>query len=475
MYFGGGESFWGKAPILIANSTTSILAKNILDWTYDETQTARLTNKITSIESAIRNREEKAITISLFKQYIQLNKEEEILLARLISTFYTQRYLEYLNGTIMTGVRRLDNYDLSKDNFPYYDYPIYSSLLDSLLFTGINFNEASIESLVVSISNMKFDPYYSVFLEECKDLINAIKSTVCPSKSSIDICRGHIQTFFYSKIRSLLSRYENANNIQEAIGYLIYIKHSLAKDYPLITQKTISRHMKKVLLVVATMTELEETLKFFNSYGKPRRFSLGSHTYWSLGVIREAEVFIFKTAMGSKGQSGSILSINDAIISINPDYIIQVGICFGLKPDKQMLTQVIVTNVLQDYEPARNSKDKVTPRGERIPSDATLIDRFEAGAIEWGKSKVHFGLVLTGEKLSDSEEFVHHLREQFPDAIGGEMEGGGLLASAHREKKGWILVKGICDWGFNKEDGYQQQASLNAIDLVYFILNNSDL
>jgi nucleoside phosphorylase len=55
------------------------------------------------------------------------------------------------------------------------------------------------------------------------------------------------------------------------------------------------------------------------------------------------------------------------------------------------------------------------------------------------------------------------------------MEGSGLLASAHRTNTAWILVKGICDWGFNKKDDCQKIAVQNAIKFVNFALEESVL
>jgi nucleoside phosphorylase len=64
---------------------------------------------------------------------------------------------------------------------------------------------------------------------------------------------------------------------------------------------------------------------------------------------------------------------------------------------------------------------------------------------------MHIGHVLSGEKLVDNIEFKNALLDQYPQVIGGEMEGGGLWASASRHKKSWILIKSVCDWGDGKK------------------------
>ena len=36
------------------------------------------------------------------------------------------------------------------------------------------------------------------------------------------------------------------------------------------------------------------------------------------------------------------------------------------------------------------------------------------------------------------------------DVVGGEMEGSGIYFACDREKIPCIVIKGICDWGVNK-------------------------
>jgi nucleoside phosphorylase len=71
---------------------------------------------------------------------------------------------------------------------------------------------------------------------------------------------------------------------------------------------------------------------------------------------------------------------------------------------------------------------------------------------------------LSGEKLIDDVEY-----NQFPQAIGGEMEGYGVAAAADRAKVEWILAKAICDWGDGeKHKKHQPLAAGAAVSLVLF-------
>lgn len=79
---------------------------------------------------------------------------------------------------------------------------------------------------------------------------------------------------------------------------------------------------------------------------------------------------------------------------------------------------------------------------------------------------MHFGLVLSGSTLSNSEIFVEALLHLHPEAIGAEMEGYGLYNAAIKRKRDWIVVKSICDWGMNKTDEYQIVAAENTAKFV---------
>jgi nucleoside phosphorylase len=57
------------------------------------------------------------------------------------------------------------------------------------------------------------------------------------------------------------------------------------------------------------------------------------------------------------------------------------------------------------------------------------------------------GTVLSANVLSDSVAFLGDLRREFPEASAGEMELTGLYAAAANDGCGWIMAKGISDWG----------------------------
>jgi len=94
--------------------------------------------------------------------------------------------------------------------------------------------------------------------------------------------------------------------------------------------------------------------------------------------------------------------------------------------------------------------------GDRPQASTRLLSLVRSSMLDWQGPPVHIGLLLSGEKLVDNYDFREQLRQLEPEAIGGEMEGAGLYASAQRKRVDWLVIKAICDWA-DGEKGYQKQ------------------
>src|SRR5438270_1472869 len=127
-----------------------------------------------------------------------------------------------------------------------------------------------------------------------------------------------------------------------------------------------------------------------------------------------------------------------------------------------------------DVDP--DGQEVIKPRGDRPQASARLLDRFRASIFDWTGPKVHFGLLLSGEKLVNNKSFRDKLLRIEPEAIGGEMEGTGGYSAAYRNQVDWILIKAICDWADgNKKDIHQKQAAENAVRFIIHVLEQGGL
>lgn len=234
-----------------------------------------------------------------------------------------------------------------------------------------------------------------------------------------------------------------------------------------------------VVIMTATGVELRAVMHLLEPYPGQEHVLLafvGPETYY-LGKFGAYRAAVTKCRMGAIGEGSAAFAAMQAQSVWRPRAIIMVGIAFGKDPDKQKIADVLVASQIISYEQQRLG-EQIIFRGAVPPSNTTLLNRFE-NALNWrftrpdGKEcALQVGPVLSGEKLVDDPAFKRQLFQQFPQAIGGEMEGAGLCAASGRMGVAWILVKAICDWGDGKKHKrHQPLAAAAAVSLVQHVLS----
>ena len=236
----------------------------------------------------------------------------------------------------------------------------------------------------------------------------------------------------------------------------------------------------RIALVTAVKVELEAVLKRLKPPKRKRKVWKvidGGETYY-LGRFGEFDTVIVMSSVGSQGISGSTLTIDSLIRLWDPTGVVLLGIAFGANREKYKVGDVLIADNIIPYEQQRIGKN-VIYKNPIAPSSYELINRIR-NTLDWdfrrpdnSKVDMHIGHVLSGEKLVDNIEFKNALIDQYPQVIGGEMEGCGLWASASRHKKSWILIKSVCDWGDGKKHKqYQQLAAASAVSLCEHIFKD---
>lgn len=198
----------------------------------------------------------------------------------------------------------------------------------------------------------------------------------------------------------------------------------------------------KIAIITAVEVELEAVLKKLKPpKGKRKLWKIidGGETYYA-GRFGEFDAIVTMCNMGSIGASGATLTVDALIREWNPIGIVMVGIAFGVNKKKHQVADVLVASNIIPYEIQRVGED-VVYRSPIVPTSFELISRIR-NTFNWefyrpDKSKVskHIGQILSGEKLVDNIDFKNKLLEQYPQVIGGEMEGAGLWSAADRNRK----------------------------------------
>ncbi|MDT3398962.1 hypothetical protein RKE29_20330 [Streptomyces sp. B1866] len=234
-----------------------------------------------------------------------------------------------------------------------------------------------------------------------------------------------------------------------------------------------------LLVLVTNTTErtaVFQAVRAVNGREPEPRF-LKDHTVFALGPVSGVDVLVAQTEQSAHGPGGATVVAASLLDQLTPDYLIMVGICWGLRPgDGQRLGDILVAGQLRvmDHRKVTETPDggqAVILRGDKVTASSLLLDRLRAAEVAWrGESAVHFGLMLSAGTLSNARSVRDRFAELEPDAIGGEMEGSGVYAAAARGRTHWILVKAISDWGHGKTDDAREPAARNAAEYVVAML-----
>jgi nucleoside phosphorylase len=241
------------------------------------------------------------------------------------------------------------------------------------------------------------------------------------------------------------------------------------------------RILVDAVLMTATEPELKATLALLKPLpGRTNLLRVNSpKATYHVGRYGAVNVALGMCAMGSVGRDSSIIETTRAILIWEPKAVVMVGIAFGMRPRKQELGDVLVSEKVTPYEPQRRGKNPIS-RGVPVRAGKTLLARFRARQ-GWHfvkpdgvASECWIGEIVSGEKLVDDNQFKKQLLTSAPEAIGGEMEGAGLIAAAEDLGVEWILVKGICDWADGKKTSkHQELAAAAAASLVHHLFQDS--
>jgi nucleoside phosphorylase len=234
----------------------------------------------------------------------------------------------------------------------------------------------------------------------------------------------------------------------------------------------------RVLLLTVTPVERDAVLAAICELtgDTPERTVEDRHVVYELGTLPTAKIAMVQSPRtGATGPGGATLTTAEVISRWRPDVVVMVGTCFGLREDgrhPQALGDVVVSSVVADTDRRAvfdgNAGAVVEEtQGDRVPVPTGILSRLLAASTDWHTATVHFGLVLASGALVSSHRYRSALRDSHRQAIAGEMEGHGVYAAATEAGIPWVLVKGISDWGYDRNVHYEPElAAGNAASFV---------
>lgn len=198
--------------------------------------------------------------------------------------------------------------------------------------------------------------------------------------------------------------------------------------------------------------------------------------------------------IGASTNLYSASTVSNCLALWDPEFVILLGIAAGFEDKGVNIGDVLVSDKVVYYEKSKVKEDGVVEiRYDSWKSSDTLRGfledicthkwqfrsrlKKECTKLELSKLNVHFGSILSGEKIVDDPEFRKELQKGCPEAIGLEMEAAGIHVSLWKsfDSSNATTIKGVSDYAQNKKDDYQKCAACSAAEFFLELLENGVL
>lgn len=246
-------------------------------------------------------------------------------------------------------------------------------------------------------------------------------------------------------------------------------------------------------IITALPKELDAVLQQFDRFR--RVASSSERIYYEAETKRGCN--IVATCMTSMGATDAAIVTNELLSIYNPRRVILTGIA-GALSDDVALGDVVVAEQVVDYELGKIRNVVTETRWSVYRNDPILLHRAKQYAGQNWKTaacsslpiiaptgfqpKVHFGVVMSGNKVIANADAAKNLLSFWRRALAVEMEGAGVGAALHHHNSSipFTLIKGICDRAdSSKNDDWQEYAAAAsasyAINLLIDEFGTSDM
>lgn len=458
MYYGNQVNLFPAFPYVPFRDTTSVLREKISK-SLENGVPLVLCDTASNLHRTITDANNGAVTIANISQVVNLNPEQKHEVARLISSSYSKRYLDEICGTYIAGLPYLNSLD-SELGTSTIRYSFYLDIFRHFFFNKWYdpllrmYEPTKMQYELLFVKNDERKQEFLALLMRCADAICSH-----PAYNETDRQR---------ELRSIISTLTVKPYSFEEVYAKLLLKQRVILNNG-VHMDNNEKNEKTVLLVVATDLELQVVTQFYKNKGnKLVVWDANGTRFCLLGKTGNCIIHLVRCSMGSHGPMGSIMTINKAVEGLHPDFMVMVGIAYGIKKEIKMGDVMISTSIIDgDLGKAVDNKQKemeFQPRGLNSPADMALWQAFATThSVLNLPYSVYTGTIVSASIVVNSKKKLAEVISNFPQAIGGEMEGIGLSAT---QSVPWILVKAACDKGKNKTDEYQILAAHNAIEYV---------
>lgn len=405
---------------------------------------------------------------------IKESKQNDPYLAKYINQAiqheYLNAYITEYHASILSNAPPkplFENYLISVESC-YYDFKLFANVLD-LLGMKEYFLTAHPETILDFIRLPEYDTLISIY------------STICENqKAPADVvrCFKHLISKTGKTMPPIMEfiPFRAKNAVQTRI-HLIAEKFEEPSGRSSLAYRRKGNFMREIVILVTTPTEYRAAMNQFEKRNYAVKDDNIDDLFFKKILLHNGvNVYLVQTEMGAAQVGGSFNTTHKVIDLLKPDAIIICGICFGIEDgkDPRNMFDILVSTEIWDYETSKISVGTVEHRGQSFPTSPALIQLFRRTSQDF-EIPVHFGLMGAGDKNVNDKAFIEKLTEVQPRMIGGDMEGVAVVSVCQAKKVNCLLVKGICDWGHDKEDDNQEKAANNSAEFVITALESINI
>ena len=215
-----------------------------------------------------------------------------------------------------------------------------------------------------------------------------------------------------------------------------------------------------VAILTALPKELDAVLRQTDNWSVSLGRNQESDRKYHTCVTKNGLSVVAACALGM-GQLNAALLARNFLDDWSPRKMFLVGIAGGLSDDVR-LGDIVIAEQIVDYEVGKVSSSGVSPRWSVYRSDSALLsnllnvrdsawkEHIKTPRPEGEKSdvpKVHFGVILSGNKVIADQATAGALSSVWSRAAAIEMEAAGIAAALYQspEHVPFVMIKAICD------------------------------
>ena len=236
----------------------------------------------------------------------------------------------------------------------------------------------------------------------------------------------------------------------------------------------------KFLLMPATPTEEEKVLLYLEPKDESSKKYIKTfvdNIPLFIGKYGMTPVIVAKTAPAKDRQGPIHAAIVAATILTkikSIEYVVAVGVCFGINRKTQQLGDVVISSIICDFVSKREgtTESGIYHRGPQNSVEDKILNIFTPPQDfpMPHNNDVHVGTVISTPDLIDNATVKKSLVKERQDAVGGEMEGAAIMAAVkNKSSVTCIVIKGIGDWADGTKGGSKDWKPYAARAAAYYV------